>query len=120
MSDITIYHNPACGTSRNTLALLREKGAEPKVVEYLKTGRNAHSNAAGQMAEVVTYSTSLLNDQDLAAIATYLKSLKPSAETATPPPAAAPMRALAARRRCSAATISGRDVSNADGRPGAT
>ena len=36
MSEITIYHNPACGTSRNTLALLREKGAEPKVVEYLK------------------------------------------------------------------------------------
>lgn len=38
MSDVTIYHNPACGTSRNTLALLREKGVEPNVVEYLKTG----------------------------------------------------------------------------------
>jgi arsenate reductase len=38
MSDVTIYHNPACGTSRNTLALLREKGVEPTVVEYLKTG----------------------------------------------------------------------------------
>ena len=38
MSDITIYHNPACGTSRNTLALLRENGVEPAVVEYLKTG----------------------------------------------------------------------------------
>jgi arsenate reductase len=38
MSDIVIYHNPSCGTSRNTLALLREKGIEPKVVEYLKTG----------------------------------------------------------------------------------
>lgn len=38
MSDIVIYHNPACGTSRNTLALLREKGLEPKVVEYLRTG----------------------------------------------------------------------------------
>ena len=38
MSDVTIYHNPACGTSRNTLALLREKGVEPKVVEYLKVG----------------------------------------------------------------------------------
>jgi arsenate reductase len=36
--DIVIYHNPACGTSRNTLALLREKGVEPKVVEYLKVG----------------------------------------------------------------------------------
>ena len=38
MSDVVIYHNPACGTSRNTLALLREKGLKPKVVEYLKTG----------------------------------------------------------------------------------
>lgn len=34
---ITIYHNPACGTSRNTLALLRERGEEPRVIEYLKT-----------------------------------------------------------------------------------
>jgi arsenate reductase len=33
---ITIYHNPACGTSRNTLAMIRESGAEPVVVEYLK------------------------------------------------------------------------------------
>ncbi|MDB5467245.1 MAG: arsenate reductase, partial [Phenylobacterium sp.] len=38
MSDVVIYHNPACGTSRNTLALLREKGLEPQVVEYLKEG----------------------------------------------------------------------------------
>jgi arsenate reductase len=37
MSEVTIFHNPACGTSRNTLALLREKGIEPRVVEYLKT-----------------------------------------------------------------------------------
>jgi arsenate reductase (glutaredoxin) len=37
MSPITIYHNPACGTSRNTLALIRNSGAEPRVVEYLKT-----------------------------------------------------------------------------------
>ena len=35
---ITIYHNPDCGTSRNTLELLRDKGLEPQVVEYLKTG----------------------------------------------------------------------------------
>ena len=34
---ITIYHNPACGTSRNTLALIRNSGAEPQIVEYLKT-----------------------------------------------------------------------------------
>ncbi|WP_374538373.1 arsenate reductase (glutaredoxin) [Chitinimonas taiwanensis] len=37
MSDITIYHNPACGTSRNTLALIRNSGAEPRVVLYLQT-----------------------------------------------------------------------------------
>ncbi|ANH04756.1 arsenate reductase (glutaredoxin) [Shinella sp. HZN7] len=35
--DATIYHNPACGTSRNTLALIRAAGIEPTVVEYLKT-----------------------------------------------------------------------------------
>jgi arsenate reductase len=35
-ADITIYHNPACGTSRNTLALIREAGFEPTVIEYLK------------------------------------------------------------------------------------
>lgn len=34
---ITIYHNPACGTSRNTLAMIRESGEEPDVIEYLKT-----------------------------------------------------------------------------------
>lgn len=34
---VTIYHNPACGTSRNTLALIRERGLEPEVIEYLKT-----------------------------------------------------------------------------------
>lgn len=37
MPDITIYHNPACGTSRNTLALIRHAGLEPEVIEYLKT-----------------------------------------------------------------------------------
>lgn len=36
-SSITIYHNPACGTSRNTLALIRHAGLEPTVIEYLKT-----------------------------------------------------------------------------------
>ncbi len=37
MAEVTIFHNPACGTSRNTLALIRERGIEPRVVEYLKT-----------------------------------------------------------------------------------
>ncbi|SER52344.1 arsenate reductase (glutaredoxin) [Rhizobium sp. NFR03] len=34
--DVTIYHNPACGTSRNTLALIRNAGIEPTVIEYVK------------------------------------------------------------------------------------
>jgi arsenate reductase len=37
MPEVTIYHNPACGTSRNTLALIRHAGIEPAVVEYLRT-----------------------------------------------------------------------------------
>ncbi|WP_404336045.1 arsenate reductase (glutaredoxin) [Sphingomonas sp. MMS12-HWE2-04] len=37
MTDIIIYHNPACGTSRNTLAMIRNSGIEPHVVEYLKS-----------------------------------------------------------------------------------
>lgn len=37
MNTVTIYHNPSCGTSRNTLALLRENGHEPLIIEYLKT-----------------------------------------------------------------------------------
>jgi arsenate reductase (glutaredoxin) len=35
--DVTIYHNPACGTSRNTLTLIRNAGVEPTVIEYLRT-----------------------------------------------------------------------------------
>ncbi|MHA6732432.1 arsenate reductase (glutaredoxin) [Devosia sp. A369] len=34
---ITIYHNPACGTSRNTLAMIRQSGEEPEIIDYLKT-----------------------------------------------------------------------------------
>ncbi|PZQ29230.1 MAG: arsenate reductase (glutaredoxin), partial [Stenotrophomonas acidaminiphila] len=37
MDEVTIYHNPACGTSRNTLGLIRNAGIEPRVIEYLKT-----------------------------------------------------------------------------------
>jgi arsenate reductase len=36
-TNVTIYHNPQCGTSRNTLALIRDAGIEPEVIEYLKT-----------------------------------------------------------------------------------
>jgi arsenate reductase len=40
MNNVTIYHNPACGTSRNTLAMIRASGVEPEVIEYLKTPPN--------------------------------------------------------------------------------
>ena len=46
----TIYHNPQCGTSRNTLALLRERGVEPVVVEYLKTPPD-RATLAGMIAD---------------------------------------------------------------------
>lgn len=36
MSDVTLYHNPACGTSRNTLALIRNSGVEPEIILYLE------------------------------------------------------------------------------------
>jgi arsenate reductase len=34
--NVTIYHNPSCGTSRNTLAMIRQAGTEPEIIEYLK------------------------------------------------------------------------------------
>ena len=37
MTEVTIYHNPTCGTSRNTLAMIRNSGVEPAIIEYLKT-----------------------------------------------------------------------------------
>lgn len=37
MNKVTIYHNPVCGTSRNTLAMIRASGVEPEVIEYIKT-----------------------------------------------------------------------------------
>ncbi len=37
MSNITIYHNPACGTSRNTLEMIRNSGTEPTIIHYLET-----------------------------------------------------------------------------------
>ena len=43
---VTIYHNPACGTSRNTLAMIRQSGEEPVVIEYLKTPLSRHELAA--------------------------------------------------------------------------
>ena len=48
MNHITIYHNPKCGTSRNVLALIRNSGVEPEVIEYLKT-----PPSAARLAEMV-------------------------------------------------------------------
>ena len=48
MNQITIYHNPKCGTSRNVLALIRNSGVEPEVIEYLKT-----PPSAARLAELV-------------------------------------------------------------------
>lgn len=55
MADITIYHNPQCGTSRNTLALIRNSGAQPEVIEYLKTppSRDTLRQLAAQTGEPV-------------------------------------------------------------------
>lgn len=51
-TEITIYHNPACGTSRNVLALIRNTGVEPEVIEYLRNppGREKLQQLLGQMS----------------------------------------------------------------------
>jgi len=66
------------------------------VTEYLSTGRNARAGAGGAMAEAVSYSTSLMTDQDRHAIAVYLKSVPASPEPSTPPPDAGAMQRGAA------------------------
>ncbi len=66
------------------------------ITEYLKTGRNAHAGAGGSMAEAVSYSTSLMTDQDRHAIAVYLKTLAPSPDPAMAQPDAGAMRRGAA------------------------
>lgn len=55
MTKVTIYHNPNCGTSRNTLALIRNSGVEPTVIDYLKTppSRETLVQLIGQMGILV-------------------------------------------------------------------
>ena len=48
--DVTIYHNPACGTSRNTLELIQHAGIEPTVIEYLKTPPSRE-----QLSKMISY-----------------------------------------------------------------
>jgi mono/diheme cytochrome c family protein len=62
------------------------------VAEYLRNGRNAHAGAAGAMADVITYSTSLMSDADRHAMAVYLKSQTPSPDTANAQPSPGAMR----------------------------
>jgi mono/diheme cytochrome c family protein len=62
------------------------------ITEFLRTGRNAHAAAGGAMADVITYSTSLMNDDDRRAIATYLKGQTASPDIATSPPDAGAMQ----------------------------
>ena len=62
------------------------------LTEFLRTGRNAHAAAGGAMADVITYSTSLMNDDDRHAIATYLKGQAASPDSATSPPDAGAMQ----------------------------
>lgn len=57
MSKITIYHNPRCGTSRNTLALIRNTGIEPEVIEYLK-----NMPSKQELADIVAKSTHTVRD----------------------------------------------------------
>jgi mono/diheme cytochrome c family protein len=66
------------------------------ITEYLRTGRNARAGAGGAMAEVVSYSTSLMSDQDRHAIAVYLKSLNASPDSTSPAADAGAMRRGAA------------------------
>jgi mono/diheme cytochrome c family protein len=66
------------------------------ITEYLGTGRNAHAGAGGAMADVITYSTSLMTAEDRHAVASYLKSLPASPSAAPPQPDAGAMRRGAA------------------------
>jgi arsenate reductase len=63
---VTIYHNPRCNTSRKTLALLREKGVEPQIVEYLKTPYTA-AQLKQLLAELKLPASKLLRKKEAAA-----------------------------------------------------
>ncbi|MDP3545765.1 MAG: cytochrome c [Phreatobacter sp.] len=67
--------------------------SDAEIVEYLKTGRNAHTAAFSSMAEVIAYSTQLMTDADLSAMAVYLRSLDSPARSPAAPPAPGVMAA---------------------------
>jgi arsenate reductase len=63
---VTIYHNPRCNTSRKTLALLRDKGIEPIIVEYLKTPYTA-AQLKGLLAQLKLPAKALVRKKEAAA-----------------------------------------------------
>ncbi len=62
MTAVTIYHNPACGTSRNTLGLIRNAGVEPTVIEYLKTPPD-RATLLGLLTQMKTTPRELLREK---------------------------------------------------------
>jgi arsenate reductase (glutaredoxin) len=66
MTDVTIWHNPSCGTSRTALAMLREAGIEPVVVPYLKTPPDRATLAATIAAAGLTVRQALRTKEKLA------------------------------------------------------
>ncbi len=71
---VTMYHNPRCNTSRKTLALLREKGVEPEIVEYLKTPYTA-TQLKHLLSQLKLPASSLVRKKEAAAADIDPKSL---------------------------------------------
>jgi arsenate reductase len=75
---VTIYHNPRCNTSRRTLALLREKGVEPHIIEYLKTPPSA-AELKRLLGQLKMSATRLLRKKEAAAAGIDPKALSEDA-----------------------------------------
>ena len=60
---VTVYHNPACGTSRNVLAMIRASGEEPVIIEYLKTPPSRET-LVGLLAAMGSQPRSILREKD--------------------------------------------------------
>jgi len=71
---VTIYHNPRCNTSRRTLALLREQGVEPDIVEYLKTPYTA-AQLKHLLSQLKMPASALVRKKEAAALGIDPKSL---------------------------------------------
>ena len=75
---VRIYHNPRCNTSRTTLALLREKGIEPEIVEYLKTPYTA-AGLRTLLGQLKMPATALVRKKEAAALGIYPAKLSEEA-----------------------------------------